>query len=58
MTAPMTNAFDDANALYDEYTKLSALGDLARLGDTRDNREIIASVSPVMCENYANAIVG
>lgn len=58
MTGSAMNAFDDAEALYDQYAKLSALGDLALLGDTKDDRVIIASVSPVMCENYANAIVG
>ena len=52
------DAFVDADRLYAEYEKLARLGDLAVLGHSGAmKQEVVASVSPVMCENYQNGIV-
>lgn len=59
MNAVATEAFDNAAKLYEQYAKLAALNDLAQLGATeRLQGDIIAAVTPPLCENYANAVVG
>lgn len=57
MNAGQYDALLDADRLYAEYAKLAALGDLAFLGEAVSRSPIVASVSPVLCESYRNAIV-
>lgn len=59
MTIQTFDALENAERMYSEYTKLSELSDLALLARNEEHkREIVASVSPVMCESYANALLG
>jgi hypothetical protein len=58
MNVHSLDAFENAERLYSAYAKLSELGDLAFLARSEEQkREIIASVSPVLCE-HGNALLG
>lgn len=51
-------AFENADRLYAEYSKLACLGELTMLGHSATKQEVVASVSPVMSENYKNGLLG
>lgn len=59
MNIQALDAFDNADRMYEQYTKLAALSELSMLGDAVTTcQEIVASVSPVMRESYGNALLG
>lgn len=57
MNVGSIDALLEADRLYGEYAKLAELGELACLGIASGTSPIVASVSPVLCESYRNAIV-
>jgi hypothetical protein len=58
MENKMQDAYADADKLYAEYARLSELGQLGQRAPDSNEGCIVASVSPVLLESYANAIVG
>lgn len=59
MNAVATDAFDNAAKLYEQYARLAELNDLVQLGACEPSRgDVLAAVTPTMCESYTNAVLG
>lgn len=58
MSGESRDALVDADELYREYVKLTELGQLGAMEPEPTECAIVSSVSPVLIESYANAIVG
>jgi hypothetical protein len=58
MGAELKDALADADRLYQEYVKLAELGQLGSMDPEPSESVIVASVSPVLIQSYANGIVG
>lgn len=58
MENELVDALADAERLYNEYARLSELGQLGASAPEPTDGKIVASVSPCLLESYANAVVG
>lgn len=58
MADELKDALADADRLYQEYVKLAELGHLGSMDPEPSDSAIVASVSPVLIESYANGIMG